>query len=112
MIARDVEFCHKGVNAAGRSELGALRLGREIRRSGEAGHEGMAVRVDRDLHPPLLPGAAEKGRIHQYGINDQRPGRVISRDLETDLALTYERVTACDLLFHAGLLLVDDRLAH
>ena len=56
-------------NAAARSELGVLRLGREIRRSGEAGHEGMAVRVDRDLHP-LLPGRRQKGRINQYGIND------------------------------------------
>src|SRR5262245_3075459 len=104
LIARVIEVCKECVTpVADRDDLGPVRFGREVGGSGEASHEGVAVRIGRNLHARFLSRAAEEGRIRKNGVNDQRTGHVISRDLETDLETARELVTASDLLLHAVL---------
>src|SRR5262249_61242001 len=71
-------------------------LGGEIDRLREAGHVGVAKRIDGDGVPLVRAGTAQVGRVGQHRVDHQRPAVVVGADPEADLAGRVQDVAAGD----------------
>jgi hypothetical protein len=98
----------KGVDNA--TKRGRQRVcQRKIRRLGHPRDVGLTAEVHGESPAHVAAAAAQEGRVDEHRIDAQRPGPILRRHLNPDLALTDEHIVCGDGLLGAVYLLIDFR---